>query len=1018
MPSLGLPIYGQAIGGLGERRWRTVAEHDGATLEGAGEFAEGAAEAPDGLTRRSFLQVLGASAALAGLEGCQPPREKLMPYVRPAAGVTPSVPGAYATAASDRGYAVGLVVTSWEGRPTKIEGNRDHPASLGATDAIRQALVLELYDPARLSGFRHDRRDLSWPAALGELAALARAHDKDRGARLRFLVEPTSSPTLQELRRRVLARFPRARLDAWRADGDDAAREGARLALGRPLDALLSLSEADVVLSLESDFLGRDGDPLRHAKQFAARREPGRLNRLYVAEAGFTVTGGAADHRFRMRSAEGLPFARAVAAELASAHGLAALAPLGARAEGDRRRIAAAVAADLARARGRSIVTAGSGQPAAVHALAAALNDALGNVGRTVAYVDSVLLDPSAAGSADAPPPGLAALARELAAGEVDTLVVTAWNPLHTAPAELGLRDAFAKAKERIVLAFRDDETVRAATFRVAAAHPLESWGDLRARDGTPSIVQPLVAPLVECATEVDLLAALVGEGERGAYRIVKDGWRARAGFGPAPAPATGGLASARPVDANKPAPADPFERRWEEWLSAGLVQHPRASPAPAAPLRVDVGGVARALAAVPAPGAGLEVRFVPDYKVGDGRHLENAWLQELPDPVTKLTWENAAHLSPATAKRLGVDSGDLVELARGGRTATAPALVVPGHADESVTLALGYGQRVQGAVGRGAGFDAYPLRTLDAAGFAAGLEVRPTRKRTDLAVTQGHFSMEGRAIALALDAGELGHAKEELDHHRGEQHTILAPVDYSKEEYRWGMGIDLSRCIGCAACTLACQAENNIPVVGKERVLKSREMHWLRVDRYFEGTPEDPQSVSQPLACVHCEAAPCEYVCPVNATVHSEEGLNEMVYNRCVGTRYCSNNCPYKVRRFNFFDYHGTLAPTVKMRMNPDVTVRARGVMEKCTYCTQRIERARVDARVAGRKIGPDEVVPACAQACPAEAIVFGNLNDPASKVSRLHRDARRYDLLHELGTRPRTAYLVKLRNPNPELA
>jgi molybdopterin-containing oxidoreductase family iron-sulfur binding subunit len=1017
MPPLGLPIYGQPSGGLGARRWRTVAEHAGAEPHTTGEFPEGASEPPGGLTRRSFLQVLGASVTLAGLQGCQPPREKLVPYVRPPPGVTPSVPNAYATAASDGGYAVGLVVTSWEGRPTKIEGNRDHPASLGAADAIRQALVLDLYDPARLSGFRRDRRDLSWPAALAELAGLARAHDRDGGARLRFLVERTSSPTVQDLRRRVLARFPRARFDAWSAEGGgEAAREGARLALGRPLDALLAFSDADVVLSLEADFLARDPDALRHAREFGARREPGRLNRLYVAEAGFTVTGGTADHRLRMRSAEVLPFARAVAAELDSAHGLTGLAPLGARApDGERRRVAAAVAKDLARARGRSIVTAGEGQPAAVHALAAAMNGALGNVGRTVSYRESVLLDPSAP-AADAPAPGLATLARELAGGQVDTVVVTAWNPLHTAPAELALRDAFGKARDRIVLAYRDDETVRAATFRIAAAHPLESWGDLRARDGTASIVQPLVAPLVECATEIDLLAALLGEGERGAYRIVRDGWRARAGFAPAPAPAAGTLASARPVDANKPAPPDPFERPWEEWLSAGVVRVPGADGAPAVP-DVDVGAVARAIAAVPAPAGGVEVRFVPDYKVCDGRHLENAWLQELPDPVTKLTWENAAHLSPATAERLGVASGDLVELGRGGRKVTAPALVVPGHADDSVTLALGYGQRAPGAVGRGSGFDAYPLRPA-VAGFAAGLEVRPTGKRTRLAVTQGHFSMEGRAIALALDAEELGHAKAELDHHRGEQHTILPPVDYSKEEYRWGMGIDLTRCIGCAACTLACQAENNIPVVGKERVLKNREMHWLRVDRYFEGTPEDPQSVSQPLACVHCEAAPCEYVCPVNATVHSDEGLNEMVYNRCVGTRYCSNNCPYKVRRFNFFDYHGTLEPTVKMRMNPDVTVRARGVMEKCTYCTQRIERTRVNAIVAGRKIGPDEVVPACAQACPAEAIVFGNLNDPASKVSRLHGDARRYDLLHELGTRPRTAYLVKLRNPNPELA
>jgi molybdopterin-containing oxidoreductase family iron-sulfur binding subunit len=1010
MPSLGLPIYGQRSGALEARRWRSVAEYEGGAGAEPGEFPEGAQEAPAGLGRRSFLELLGASAALAGLQACQPPRERLVPYVRAPPAVTPSVPSAYATAVSDRGFAVGLVVTSWEGRPTKIEGNREHPGSLGGTDAIRQAAVLDLYDPARLAGFRRDRRDLSWSAALGELDALARAHEKDQGARLRFLVEPTSSPTLAELRRRIMEKFPRARFDAWSALGDREAREGARLAFGRTLEPVLALADADVVLSLESDFLAVDGDHLRHAREFAARREPGKLNRLYVAEAGHTVTGGAADHRLRMRSAEVVSFARAVAAELARVQGLERLAPLGASAEGERRKVAAAVAADLARARGRSLVVAGPGQPAAVHALAAALNEALGNVGKTVTWREAVVFEPATSEGG-----GLAELAREIGAGAVDTLVVTAWNPLYTAPADVPLRELFPKVKDSIVLAYRADETVGAASFRIARAHPLESWGDLRARDGRATIVQPLVAPLAECATEVDLLAAFVGQGERGAYRIVKDGWRARLGFPPPPPPAFGSLAAASPVDTNKPAPGDPFERLWEEALSAGLVKESRPAPASA---QVDVARVAQALGAARPAAGGLEARFALDYRVADGRHLENAWLQELPDPVTKLTWENAALLSPATAKRLGIGSGDRVELSRAGRKVSGPALVVPGHADDSVTLPLGYGQRVQGAVGRGSGFDAYALRTADALAFGSGLELRRVGEGEPLAVTQGHFTMAGRAIALAVDANGLAEEKAKLDHHRGPQATLLEPVDYSKEEYRWGMGIDLSKCIGCGACTAACQAENNIPVVGKKQVLRSREMHWLRVDRYFEGTPEDPRSVSQPLACVHCEAAPCEYVCPVNATVHSEEGLNEMVYNRCVGTRYCSNNCPYKVRRFNWLDFNGGLEPSEKMRMNPDVTVRARGVMEKCTYCTQRIERTRIGARVAGRKVGPDEVVAACQQACPAEAIVFGNLNDPGSKVSRLHADERRYDLLHELGTRPRTAYLVKVRNPNPELA
>jgi molybdopterin-containing oxidoreductase family iron-sulfur binding subunit len=1011
MPSLRptLPIYGQQSGLL-ERRWRSLEEQGGRGVPGPGEFEEGSAEAPEGLGRRSFMKVLGASAALAGLQACKPPREPLVPYVRPAAGVTPSVPNAYATAVSDGGYAVGLVVTSWEGRPTKIEGNPAHPASRGGTDAVRQAMILDLYDPARLAGFREGPRELSFPGLLQELEALASGHDKDQGARLRFLVEPTSSPTLAELRRRILARFPRARFDAWSADADQA-RAGTALAFGRALEPALALADADVILSLECDLLAREGEPLRQAREFAARRVPGKMNRLYVAEAGFSITGGMADHRLRMRSGEVAAFARAVAAELARGHGLGALAALGAPAPGERGALVVAVAKDLARARGRSLVVAGGGQPAAVHALAAAMNAALGNVGKTVRYVAPGLLDP------DAGPERLRALAQELEAGQVDTLVVTAWNPLHTAPADLDLRRLFPKAKRTIVHALRGDETVRAATLRIAAAHPLESWGDLRARDGTASIVQPLIAPLVPCTTEVELLAAFVGDGHKGAYRLVKEGWRARGGFPAAPPPAAGPTAAASPVDANRPRPPDPFERRWQEWLAAGVVADPAKETAVGAP---DAARIAAALQALRAP-SGVEVRFVPDYKLRDGRSYENAWLQELPDPITKLTWENAAYLSPATARRLALGDGDVVDLARAGRTVSAPVLIVPGHADDSVTLTLGWGQRVEGAVGKG-GADAYPLRTSEALGFGGDLGVKPAGRSTDLAVTQGHFGMQvaghDRAIALMLDEEELPRAQQELDEHRGRNPDIHRPVDYSKQDYRWGMAIDLSRCIGCGACTVACQAENNIPVVGKEQVLRSREMHWLRVDRYYEGTPEDPASVTQPLMCVHCEAAPCEYVCPVNATVHSDEGLNEMVYNRCVGTRYCSNNCPYKVRRFNWLDFHKEMTPTLKMLQNPDVTVRARGVMEKCTYCTQRIERVRIDARLANRKIGPDEVVPACAQACPAEAIVFGNLNDPAARVSRQHGDARRYDLLHELNTRPRTAYLVKLRNPNPELA
>ncbi len=965
-------------------------------------------EPPPGLGRREFLRILGASVALAGAQACKPPRENVVPYVRQPPTVAPGIPSAYATASSRHGFAIGTLVTSREGRPTKIEGNPGHPASLGGADPMLQAAILDLYDPARLGGFTRGGRAMGLQQLLIEIATLARNHAADAGARLRFLVDPTTSPTISDLRGRILARFPKARFDAWAPAGDDAARAGAAIAFGRPLEAILDVGKADVLLALDSDFLAADGEHLRHAREFARRRvQP--MNRLYSVEAAVTVTGAVADHRFAMRSAEVAGFARGVCAELARS-GFPALAPLGAPVPPRLGRAAAAVAQDLSRARGRSLVVAGMRQPAAVHALAAAMNAALGNAGRTVSYVSTPLLD------ADAGPERLRALAREMDAGKVDALVVTAWNPLYTAPSDVDLRGAMKRVKDSMVLALRDDETVRAASWRLGANHPLESWGDLRARDGTATIVQPLVSPLRETIGEIELLAAFLEEGNVGAWRIVREGWRTRSGAPPARLPASGGLASASPPDTNRSIRLDPFDFTWDGWLASGIVS---GTAAPGEAPQPDLARVAAAVRAPPAPARGIEADFVPSYKALDGRFLENAWLAELPDPVTKLTWDAAALLSPATARRLGVESGDEIELALGGRKASAPALVVPGHADDAVTLPLGYGQVATGAVGSGGvGFDAYTLRTAAAPWFAAGLEVRRTGSRVDLAITQGHFSMEGRPIALSMDASDLPHAKKELDENRGPQPTIQAPVDYSHQEYRWGLAIDLSRCIGCAACTLACQAENNIPVVGRKFVLWSREMHWLRVDRYQTGTPDEPRSISQPLMCVHCEAAPCEYVCPVNATVHSDEGLNEMVYNRCIGTRYCSNNCPYKVRRFNWIDYRKDAAPELAMLANPDVTVRARGVMEKCTYCVQRIERARISARRAGRKIAGDEVATACQQACPAQAIVFGNLADPGSTVSRLHADARRYDLLHELGTRPRTAYLVSLRNPNPELA
>ncbi len=982
MPSLRLPIVGEAAPAGSRPAWRSLAEREGAE-RAAGEFPPGAAEAPAAMSRRGFLQLLGASAAFAGLSACNPPREQILPYVRRPEEVAPGIPNHYATALSLDGHAVGVVVTSWDGRPAKIEGNPAHPTSLGGVGTLEQAMLLELYDPNRIRGIRRRGEGLAIRGFLAEVSRLAAEHAANGGARLRFLMTPSASPTVGELRRRIQARFPRARFRSWAPLSEAAAREGARIAFGRPLEAMLQLDRARVVLALDADLLEGWGEGLRTSRGFAARRDPGpRMSRLYVAEAQLSVTGGAADHRIRMRPSEVLPFARAVAAHLAEL-GAADLRPLGAAAPpgGTLAQRAELVARDLWSARGEALVAAGPRQPPALHALAHAMNAALGAVGATVTYRPTVLHD---AGDG---PGELRDLAAEIQASQVDALVVTAWNPVYAGPADLDLGPLLERVPDVLYHALREDETARRSSWVVGASHPLESWGDARARDGTASIVQPLIAPLYDTVSEVDLLASFLDEGARGAHALVQDTWRQRVAPGS-------------------------FEGAWRSWLSQGVV--PGTATVEESPrLRWDA--VASALRSVPPPAQGLEVSFVPE-KLHDGRFADNAWLQELPHPIAKITWDNAAYVSPATARRLALEDGDVVTLNLRGREVEAPAWILPGHADDVVTLPLGYGRQVAGPVGRRVGFDAYRLRGGDAPWFAGGLALARTRRRRKLAVTQGHFSIEGRPIAFDYTLPEWReHGAAELEEQRGPLPTIHEPVDYEKLTYKWGMAVDLGRCTGCSACVVACQEENNIPVVGREQVAKGREMHWLRIDRYFSGSADDPQVVAEPVACVHCEAAPCEYVCPVNATVHSDEGLNEMVYNRCVGTRYCSNNCPYKVRRFNYLDFRGHMTPTERMLMNPDVTVRTRGVMEKCTYCVQRIERARITSREQGRNIREGEFTAACAQACPTQAIVFGNLNDPASRVAQLHRDPRRFDLLHELGTRPRTAHLARVRNPNP---
>ena len=981
MPSLrSLPIAGQP------RHWRGLDEQAAPPAPSR----ELGPEAPpdDATSRRSVLQLLGASAALAALGGCKPPDDKILPYTRQPPEVTPGNPLHYATASTIDGRATGLLVTAHEGRPTKVEGNPDHPSSRGAVGPLEQASLLQLYDPERLKVVQLRGQDRAWRDFLRATVANAEALRKRQGEGLRFLLEPGSSPLLANLKARILAAYPRAKFTAWSAVPLQQIHDGAQLAFGAAYETRLDLSRARVVLSLDSDLLAALPGTLPAMAQWADRRDPARgdLARLYAVETNLTVTGMNADHRLRVKPFEVQRFGLALLGRLAGqVPALSRYAPLQQRFPLDppAAKLADALARDLVKAGRGALVCVGPRQPPALHAAAHAINFALGSLCAAVAK--PVLHD------MDAGPRALRQLTEEMRTGQVNTLVITAWNPAYGASFDLGFGTALSQVPNSVYRSLYLDETAARAGWVIPALHPLESWGDARAHDGTVTFVQPLISPLYAGATEYEVLAAFLGEGDRSAYTQLRELWQAQ-----------------RP---------DNFALNWEKWLADGFIAGTATAPeSPAVRHEQILSAAMQVPAADPAPG--LQLNIVPDFRVWDGRFANVAWLQELPDPVTKVTWENAALLAPATARKLGLRQGDRVSLDVRGPPAMGPVVIAPGHAEDCVTVSLGYGRSGQGeALCRDLGFDTGALRHSDAPWFAAGLSVTPTGGRSKIAQTQEHHSMEGRLIAATTTVDKLRETSEELAEHRGPPLTFHRPQEYAG--YRWGMAIDLGRCTGCSSCVVACVAENNIPVVGKERVANSREMHWLRVDRYFTGEDTaSPGVVFQPLMCVHCEYAPCEYVCPVNATVHSDEGLNEMVYNRCVGTRYCSNNCPYKVRRFNFFAYTNDFTDTQKMAFNPDVTVRSRGVMEKCTYCVQRIERARIDSRLAGRRIRDGEVLTACQQACPAQAIVFGDLNDPNAQVTRMHGEERRYDLLHELGTRPRTAYLARVMNPNPELA
>jgi Fe-S-cluster-containing dehydrogenase component len=936
--------------------------------------------------RRRFLKLMAASAALAGAGCSGPPPEAIVPYVRMPEQDVPGLPLFYATAFVRRGFAHGVLVETNMGRPTKVEGNPEHPVSGGATDVFAQASILQMWDPDRSQTVQQTVPQTApqtvqqvselatWAAFEAALEARRPHFARDGGAGLRVLTGGATSPTLAAQLAALRKKYPAMGWHAWDPLHDDGAAAATKLAFGRPLDTLYRLDKAAVLLTLDADLFGAEGGRgagVAHARAFTAPRRLGAnvaANRLYAMESTPTLTGAYADERLARAPHE----IEAALWRIAAMLGAAAAAGGGTAPDAAGARWEAAVAKALREGQGRALVVAGPTLSPAGRALAHLLNQRLG-AQDAVAHIEPVALGAAGHGAA------IADLAADMHAGRVDTLLMLDTNPVYAAPPALGFAQALRRVPLSAHLGLYRDETARAAGWHLPLAHCYEAWSDARAHDGTASIVQPLIAPLYGGRSAHVVLATLLGEGSRDGLALVRAAWQAA-----------------------RPEQGAAFDGFWRETLRRGLVA---GSAAPAVAVREVPPLEMPRLEAPP-----LVARFVPDPSVDGGEFCNNAWLQELLRPLTSLTWDNAALVGPGTARRAGLHDGMVARLTVDGRSIEAPVLVLAEQAEGVVALPLGYGRSGAGAVGDAVGFDAYRLRPQAVMGAPAPLRLEATARGHVFALRQREVDMHGRDPVKVADAGAKSAPTSREEEEGGK--TSLYP-EYRYDEYKWGMAIDLNACIGCAACTIACQAENNIPVVGKEEVIRGRSMHWIRVDRYRAGR----RTLFQPVPCMHCEHAPCEEVCPVGATVHDDEGLNVQVYNRCIGTRFCSNNCPYKVRRFNFLQYSNQKQESLKALQNPEVTVRRRGVMEKCSYCLQRIVRARLDAEKQGRRIADGEVVTACQAACPTTAIHFGDLNDPRSDVLAAKSSPFDYALLQELNTRPRTSYTTRLVNPDPEL-
>ena len=1016
--------------------WTTLEEkRRGSAPDASAEFVTPVAEGvipASRLSRRGFLGLGAATAALAS-EGCiRRQVEHIYPYAKAPEYLIPGVPAHFATILMRRGEHVGALVESHEGRPTKIEGNDEHPTSLGSADLLMQAATMDLYDADRSTSVREKNGKKSdWDAFDKAFGSILKTLAPDGGSKMRILMRPSNSPTVARLRAAAAERFPHARVHTYAPVSEANVHEGAKIAFGQASTPRYNYAFAKTIVALDSDFLMKEQGSLHATKGFVRGRRVDHamdgMSRLYVAEPTLTVTGANADNRLRISATDVDALTRALAAEIATHSvdlGPVKDAVAGAKPPAGTEAFVKEAAADLVASKGKSCVVTGRRQPPHVHALVHALDTALENVGRTTSYTPNEFPQSDLAGD-------LKALADDLAAGDdrVDVLLILGGNPVYDAPGDLKFAELLDKVPTSIHLSSHFDETSEHCTWHLPMTHELEAWGDGRAFDGTWSIQQPLIAPLHGGRSAIEILARLTDEAPNG-YELVRTTFRERAAV-----------------------PAR-FEGAWKTALRLGLDAGSNSIQFEAHATLADVAAaIGKAPLPKPVDAQNLEVTFAPCNKLHDGGYGNNPWLFEVPDPITKIVWDNAAVLSPATARALGVEQGDVLAISGpGGQSIEIPAFVQPGQTDDSIALSVGWGRQNAGRYGNGRGFDVSPLRSVKNMDILTGAKVSKTGRTYQIVQTQDHNRMEGRPLALdatieqfkanthfvlfpnkeRVDEVDNGPIHRELERPGSPEPKPQPLWDRVKYEgHKWGMTIDLSACTGCNACVVACIAENNVAFVGKEQVYRGREMHWLRIDRYFVGDDENnPEVAFQPVACVQCEEAPCENVCPVNATTHSEEGLNDMAYNRCIGTRYCANNCPYKVRRFNFlewrspdgarqpvFDTYQDIPETEKMAFNPNVTVRMRGVMEKCTYCVQRIEEAKIAARRESREIGPNEIKTACQQTCPADAIVFGDLNNSRAEVAHLARSERGYKLLAVLGTHPRTSHLGKIRNPNPAL-